>query len=88
MEMARQILSVLAVFGLLGAMLWLLRGGGRVRFRGLGAGPRPKQLASLERLPLTANHALHLVRIGSREVVVATHPQGCALLVEHNGEAP
>ena len=39
-----------------------------------------KRLESIERLTLTATHSLHLVRIGEREVVVATHPQGCTLL--------
>jgi hypothetical protein len=29
---------------------------------------------------LTAQHAVHLVRIDGRELVVATHPQGCSLL--------
>ena len=28
---------------------------------------------------------LHLVRINGRELVVATHPQGCALLLEIPG---
>jgi len=80
MEAARQILSVLAVFGLLGSMLWLLRRGGRVNFRGIGRDD--KSLESIERLALTPQHALHLVKIRGRELVVATHPQGCALLLE------
>jgi flagellar biogenesis protein FliO len=83
MEMARQVISVLAVFALLGAMLWMLRNGGFARFRGFGVKARVRQLESVERLVLTANHSLHLIRIGGKEVVVATHPQGCALLVEH-----
>lgn len=83
MEMARQVVAVLAVFALLGAMLWMLRNGGMATFRGFGAKARVRQLESVERLVLTANHSLHLVRIGGKEVVVATHPQGCALLVEH-----
>ena len=45
---------------------------------------RGRSLESVERLALTPQHSLHLVRIGGREVVVATHPQGCALLTERS----
>ncbi|HLH38165.1 MAG TPA: flagellar biosynthetic protein FliO [Bryobacteraceae bacterium] len=87
METAREVLSVLAVFALLGAALWTLRSGGWVKLRAMRASGC-RRLESIERLPLTPNHALHLVRIGDQEMVVATHPQGCALLIEnHNGEA-
>jgi flagellar biogenesis protein FliO len=85
MDVARLVLSPLAVFALLGAFLWTVRKGGLARFRGFN-GARAPQLESKERLVLTAHHSLHLVRIGGKEVVVATHPHGCALLVEANGE--
>jgi len=39
-------------------------------------------LETVERLALTPQHSLHLVRVGGREVVVATHPQGSTLLIE------
>ena len=82
MEVARQVISVLAVFTLLGAALWMLRNGGFAKFRGFGPA-RARQLETVERLPLTAHHSLHLVRIAGKEVVVATYPQGCAVLVEN-----
>jgi flagellar biogenesis protein FliO len=84
MEVARQVLGVLAVFILLGAALWILRSGGAASFRGLHfrSAPRRRQLESIERVALTTSHSLHLVRIGEKEVVVATHPQGCVLLVQ------
>ncbi len=84
MELFRQFFSVLAVFALLGAALWALRRGG---FASLRARREGRLLKSVERLPLTPQHALHLVKIGGRQVVVATHPQGCALLMETIGEA-
>ena len=91
MEVAREVFSVLSVFALLGTALWALRGGGWVKFIGLRGVAGARRLESIERLPLTANHALHLIRIGGKEVVVATHPQGCALLIdkhiENNGES-
>jgi flagellar biogenesis protein FliO len=81
-EIARQISAVMFVFALLGAALWTFRRGVSLRLgRTLGA-TRSRSLESIERLALTPQHSLHLVRIGGREVVVATYPQGCALLTE------
>jgi flagellar biogenesis protein FliO len=80
MDLMRQISAVIAVFALVGLLLWTLRRGGFAMLRG----PRlkNKSLESMERLALSPTHALHLVKIRGREVVVATHPQGCALLME------
>ncbi len=83
MEVVRQISAVLAVFALLGLALWALRRGGSVRFGALRTQARGRSLESIERLALTPQHSLHLVKIHGREVVVATHPQGCALLTEN-----
>ena len=83
MDLARQVFSVLLVFTLLGAALWAVRRSGAASLRNWRrpAGQR-RSIESVERLTLTPQHALHLVRIGGRELVVATHPQGCALLTE------
>lgn len=83
MEIVRQALAILAVFALLGAALWTLRRGGRMALR--GGSRKCRSLESIERLALTPQHALHLVRIRGREVVVATHPEGCAVLVDSGG---
>ena len=66
------------------AALWALRRGGRDEFAQAGRGRRRArtQMESLERLALTPQHSLHLVKIGGPRCVVATHPQGCALLRE------
>ena len=37
-------------------------------------------LEVVERLVLTPQHTLHVLRLRGREMLVATHPQGCALL--------
>ena len=66
-----------------------LRIGALAPFR-LGFGRRPgsgRSLASLERLALTPQHSLHLVRIHGREIVVATYPHGCAVLTEGLSQA-
>jgi flagellar biogenesis protein FliO len=82
MEVARQVSSVLVVLALLGMALWLLRRASAAPVRGLlRRGPRrPRSLEPVERLSLTQQHSIHLVRIHGRELLVATHPQGCTLL--------
>lgn len=83
MEILRQVFSVVLVFGLLGGGLWTLRRGGRLSLR--GPARKNRSLESIERLALTPQHCLHLVRIGEREVLIATHPHGCAALAEAGG---
>jgi flagellar biogenesis protein FliO len=78
-----QALSVLIVFALLGAALWALRPGSRLRlFAGSGSGSsrKTRSLEQVEKLMLTPQHAVHLIRVAGREVIVATHPQGCTLI--------
>jgi hypothetical protein len=88
MDALRQVFSVLLVFSLLGALLWGLRRGGRVSFNeftwkrlaGKRIAERTRSMVAVERLVLTPQHTLHLVRIDGREVLVATHPQGCSVV--------
>lgn len=83
MDVLRQVFSVLLVFSLLGAVLWLLRRGGRISFQGLAARRalgNSRSMIAVERLQLTPQHTLHLVCIHGREVLVATHPQGCSVI--------
>jgi flagellar biogenesis protein FliO len=77
----RQALSVLLVFSLLGLALWKLRRPG-FAFHPPWRRPRAsaRSLETIERLALTPQHMLHLVRVQGREVVVATHPHGCTVL--------
>ena len=76
MELIRQIAAIVFVFGLLGAALWWLRA------RGL-AGPRiggGSKMAVVDRLRLTPQHSLQIVRVGKRHLVIAVHAGGCTLL--------
>ncbi len=81
MQLTEQITMVLAVFALLGALLWFAKRRGMASFpvslRRSGGGRR---VEVLERVPLTAQHALHLVRMGDRTVLIATAPSSCTLL--------
>ena len=81
MEMVRQLASVLFVLGLLGFLLWVLRRRNLAQFRFRAPrGRKRKVLERLERLPLSPQHSLYLVRIGDRVVVLAAHSAGCTLL--------
>jgi hypothetical protein len=87
MDVLRQVFSVLLVFSLLGAVLWVLRRGGRVSFQGLlrarvlgYPSDDTRSMIAVERLALTPQHTLHLVCIHGREVLLATHPQGCSAI--------
>ena len=81
MESAQQALAVLLVLALLGGTLYWLRRRGLATFRmkGIGRG-QGRRMRSLERLPLTPQHSLHLVAIGRRVVVVAVSPGGCTVM--------
>jgi flagellar biogenesis protein FliO len=74
-----QTLGAIAVLCLLGLTLWLLRAKGLARFSG-ARGRKGGVLASVDRLPLSAQHSLHLVRVADRAVLVAVSPAGCSVL--------
>ncbi len=81
-----QLLAVSAVLGLLAAaLLWLRRAGPGV-WRARAANGR--RLEIVERLPLTPQHSLHLVRLCGRDMLIATTPSGCSLLDSGEKERP
>jgi flagellar biogenesis protein FliO len=77
-DLGAQIGGVLAVLALMAAALWVLGRRGLVQWRGTASGER--RMHVVERLPLTAQHALHLVRIGDKLLIVASAPGGCSVL--------
>lgn len=83
MELAEQITMVLAVFALLGALLWFLKRRGLASLRiGKRRGGNLRRVEVLERVPLTPQHALHLVRVSDKLLLIGTAPSGCTLLQE------
>jgi len=86
MDVIRQMAAVGVVMAVFAAVLWLLRRGGLAQARGWTAallrarGPAPRTLERLERLPLSAQHTLHLVRLGERALLLASTPAGCTLV--------
>ena len=83
MELAEQVAMVLAVFALLGLLLWFLK---RRGLASLNVGPRRggngRRVEVLERVPLTPQHASHLVRVSDKVLLIGTAPSGCTLLHE------
>jgi flagellar biogenesis protein FliO len=80
-QVTEQIGMVLLVFALLGGVLWLAKKRGMAAWgAGVRRGGNGRRLEVLERVPLTAQHALHLVRVSNRTVLIATAPSSCTLL--------
>ena len=78
MELTEQIGMVLAVFALLGALVWFTKRRGLASFA-----PRRGKIRNLElldRVQLTPQHAIHMVRVSDKVVLIATAPSACVLL--------
>ena len=81
MESMQQALSVVLVLGLLGGVLWWLRRKGMAQFafKTPGSG-KSRSIQVLERMSLTPQHSLHLVRVADRTLLIAASPAGCSIL--------
>jgi flagellar biogenesis protein FliO len=81
MESIQQALSVIFVLGLLGGALWWLRRRGMAQFafKAPGTGKR-RSIQVIERMTLTPQHSLHLVRVADRTMLIAASPAGCSIL--------
>ena len=85
MESLEQALTVFFVLVLFGGTLFWLRRKGLARFATGGMVRRAnRRMQSLERLPLTPQHSLHLVRVAGKVLLIAVSPGGCSIL-EGNG---
>jgi flagellar biogenesis protein FliO len=83
--------AIILVLSLLGGALYLLRRTGYASFPASASpfakqGIAPRQLKVLERVPLGAQHALHLVRVGDRLILIATAPGSCHMIDSAVGE--
>jgi flagellar biosynthetic protein FliO len=78
MDLIEQMTAVALVLMLLGATLWWLRRRGMAVMSLTRRGSR--RMECLERLPLGPQHALHLIRLGDHELLVASSPSGCSLV--------
>ena len=80
-DILRQLTAVLFVFALLGAAVWLLaRRRGSGLFRAVLRSRATGALEVVDRVRLTPQHSVHLLRVGRRGLLVSVHPAGCTLL--------
>jgi flagellar biosynthetic protein FliO len=84
MEMFQQLVAVAFVLGGLCVAVWLLKRKGWARISPLGSrgsrGNTGPKLEVVDRLVLTPQHSLHLVRLENRTLLVGLSPSGCNLL--------
>lgn len=79
MEILPQLAAVLGVFALLGFTLWWLRRRGMVTVGRTKTSPQ-KLLKRVDALQLSPTHALSLVRMGERAILIGTSPAGFYLV--------
>ena len=79
--MLQQFIMVLAVLALLCGALWALKRKGFVRtaLRRQRTDGQP-QLEVMDRLSLTPQHSLHVVRLADRTLLIGVSPNSCNLL--------
>jgi flagellar biogenesis protein FliO len=77
MDALQSLAAIGLVLALLGAALFVLKKRGIARLSSMTG--RAKQLELVDRLPLGPQHAIHLVRVGSRRVLIATSPGHCQI---------
>lgn len=88
MDLLQPFAAIVLVMALLGAALFLLRRRGAASFHlpgNLAGKNGPRQLEVIERVALGPGHALHLVRMGDRRVLIATGPASCQVLETRQG---
>ena len=78
MEIFQQIAAIAFVFALLGGAIWWLRGRNMITFKSVGQGH--SRLQMIDRVRLTPQHSVHVIRSGNRDLTIAVHPTGCTLL--------
>lgn len=83
MDAVQPFAAIFLVMGLLGGALLLLKKRGAASFRVPGiSSSSARRLEVVERVSLGPQHSLHLVRAGSRLLLVATAPNSCQLLTD------
>jgi flagellar biogenesis protein FliO len=76
MDWLRQIAAIALVFGLLAAALLWLRSHGMAGWKATAS----RKITLVDRLRLTPQHSVHIVRVGKRNFLIAVHANGCTLL--------
>ncbi len=81
MDLFQQLFIVGAVLAAFGGALWTLQRRGLVRLTGMGLSARAdRRLQVIERLQLTPQHSLCLVKLEDRVLLIGTAPSSCSVL--------
>lgn len=80
MEVIQPMIAVVFVLALLVAVLAVLRKRGVVVLPSASGRTPQKRVEVVERIALTPQHSLHLVRVGDRCILMATAPTCCQVL--------
>lgn len=78
MEYLQQIVLVAVLLGVIGGAVWLLQRRGLATVN--WTRPSERRMHIVEKLPLTAQHAVHMVRVGDKLLLIGTAPGGCSVL--------
>jgi flagellar biogenesis protein FliO len=88
MDVLREILAIVFVLALLLGALWLLRKRGALNLKlGIGTSAGGRLIESRGKLVLSAQHSLHWVRAGDRQVLLGIHPSGFTVIGDVGAEA-
>lgn len=80
MDVIQPAAAIVFVLALLGGVLVALRGRPGLSFGSVSFRTAAKNLEVMERISLGPQHSLHLVRTGSRTILIATSPHSCQVL--------
>ena len=80
MDLSQQILAVVLVLGLLLAVAVLFERRGWIHLNWRAGSRSSRAIELIDRLPLSPQHQLHLVRISGKTILIATHARGVELL--------
>jgi flagellar biogenesis protein FliO len=76
----QQLMIAAAVLAGLGGSIWLLQRRGLASFGGFAVRRPERKLQVIEKLQLTPQHSLCLVRMEGRTLLISTAPSSCRLL--------
>ncbi len=82
MDSLNNVAAVAIVLALLGAFVSVFRSRGtaRVRFPWLRPGDVSRTMQVMERVALSPQHTLCLVRVGEKSILISTSPSSCQIL--------
>jgi flagellar biogenesis protein FliO len=79
MDVLQGVTIALLVIAALGSLLTFLQRKGLVQYGGARRSSTARRMETVERLTLSPQHSLHLVRVDGRLLLIASAPGGCSV---------